>query len=107
MSPYLCESSQEMFLNYFVASANDITGNAQYHITINKRYFARLSAVCNFKNPFFFIYNVSIAFLHSLHSSMRSQRNTFSQMLNIHLSCCSYKCFVVKSWQTLLEKRKK
>lgn len=53
MSPYLCESSQEMFLNYFVASANDITGNAQYHITINKRYFARLSAVCNFKNPFF------------------------------------------------------
>lgn len=55
MSPYLCESSQEMFLNYFVASANDITGNAHYYITINKRDFARLSAVCNFKHPFFHI----------------------------------------------------
>lgn len=55
MSPYLRESSQEMFLNCFVVSANDITGNAHHYITINKRDFARLSAVCNFKHPFFHI----------------------------------------------------
>lgn len=108
---------------------NDITGNAHYYITLNKGDFARLSAVFNFKfidllkslfnsmilpnlktKYFLFICEMSIAFAFFA-SSIRSykcysKKRIFPQMLNIHSSCCSYKCIVVKSWQTLFKKKK-